>query len=77
MIAGVAAVDAVRASRLASLPQVQRCRNAGVRALLEKALPLLQKAMRRDHRPLNTVDSSNRTKAVASSQKAFGAATLR
>ena len=45
--------------------------------VLQKALPFLQKAMRRDHRPLNTVESSNSTKAVASSQKAFGAATLR
>ena len=77
MIAGVAAVDAVRASRLASLQQAQRCRNAGVRAALQKAPLLLQKAMRRDHNPLNTVDNSNSTKAVASSQKAFGAATLR
>jgi hypothetical protein len=77
MIAGLAAVDAVRASRLASLLQEQRGRNAGGRPALQKEPLLLQKAMRRDHKPLNTVDSSNSTKAVASSQKAFGAATLR
>jgi hypothetical protein len=77
MIAGFVVVDVARDSRLPSLPQEQRCRNVGVRTVLQKTLPLLQKAMRRDHRPLNTVESSNSTKAVASSQKAFGAATLR
>lgn len=77
MIAGAAAVDVARASRFPSLLQEQGCRNAGVRTVLQNAPLLLQKAMRRDHRPLNTVDSSNSTKAVASSQKAFGAATLR
>ncbi len=77
MIAEVAAVDAVRASRLASPPQEQRCRNAGVWTVLQKAPLVLQKSMRCDYKPLNTVDSSNSTKAVASSQKAFGAATLR
>ena len=70
MIEGFVVVDVARASRLASLPQEQRCRNMRVRTVLQKGLP-------NDHKPLNTVESSNSTKAVASSQKAFGAATLR